>query len=137
MLNNDQRAIIRAYVKAQTTLKSHAVVFYDFGNNDSDYLVLPCDELWTSNRCRQENHHVVNWMHPHITPYWEDYGILENEFLAYINRRFPSLNKQEFMITTELKQFLDNELEKAETNHQETLKKHNEIMRACDEMKKL
>lgn len=136
MLNNEQRAIIKAYAKAQSTLKSHAVVFYDFGNNDSDYLVLPCDELWTSNRCRQENHQVVNWMHPHITPCWEDYGISENELLDYINRRFSSLAIKKAMTTTELKQFLDNELEKAEISHQETLKKHNEIIKACDEIKK-
>ena len=41
------------------------------------------------------------------------------------------------MTTTELKKFLDAELEKAEISHQETLKQHKEIMDACDRMKKL
>ena len=36
----------------------------------------------------------------------------------------------------ELKQFLDTELSKAEANHQATLKRHTEIMRACNRMMK-
>ena len=36
----------------------------------------------------------------------------------------------------ELKQFLDAELAKAEVNHQATLKRHSEIMAACDRMMK-
>lgn len=47
------------------------------------------------------------------------------------------LEKEDIMTTNELKQFLDAELEKAEISHQETLKKHKEIMDACDRMKKL
>jgi len=41
------------------------------------------------------------------------------------------------MTTIELKKFLDKELEKAEASHQETLKRHIEIMDACERMKKL
>ena len=41
------------------------------------------------------------------------------------------------MTTSELKKFLDAELEKAEINHQETLKRHKEIMDACERMKRL
>lgn len=40
------------------------------------------------------------------------------------------------MLAKELKQFLDNELEKAEASYQETLKRHIEIMDACERMKK-
>lgn len=41
------------------------------------------------------------------------------------------------MSAKELKQFLDKELEKAEISHQETLKRHKEIMDACERMKRL
>lgn len=41
------------------------------------------------------------------------------------------------MTTTELKKFLDAELEKAETKHQERLKRHKEIVDACERMKRL
>ena len=40
------------------------------------------------------------------------------------------------MTTTELKKFLDKEIEKAEIKHQETLKRHKEIMDACERMKR-
>ncbi len=40
------------------------------------------------------------------------------------------------MSAKELKQFLDKELEKVEISHQETLKRHKEIMDACERMKR-
>lgn len=91
MLNDEQRAIVKAYGKAQMTLKSHAVVFYDFGEGDSGYLVLSCEELWTSHRCKQENHQLIDWMHPHMHPCWEDYGITKDDFSSYFEKRFPLL----------------------------------------------
>ncbi|HZK27414.1 MAG TPA: hypothetical protein VFD00_07750 [Thermoclostridium sp.] len=39
-------------------------------------------------------------------------------------------------MTTELKKFLDAELERAETSHQKTLERHKEIMDACERMKR-
>lgn len=95
MLDRRQRAILKAYGKAQLTLKSHAVVFYDYGNGDSDYLVLPCDELWTSWRCRREDHEVINWLHPHTHPYWEEYDISDDDFSEYMHKRFSILYGQE------------------------------------------
>ena len=95
MLDGKQKAILKAYGKAQLTLKSHAVVSYDCVNTDLGYLVLPCDELWTSWRCRRKDHEVISWMHPHTQPYWDEYDILEDDFSEYMHKRFSILYKQE------------------------------------------
>lgn len=89
MLSKEQRAIIGAYGKAQMTLKSHAVVFYDFGKEDSGYLVLSCEEIWASHR--RQDHQLVKWLHPHTHPSWGDYGISEDDFYSYFKKRFPLL----------------------------------------------
>lgn len=93
MLTRYQRAFLKAYGKAQLLLKSHAVASYDFGNGDSCFLILSCEELWTSYRCRQENHEVLKWFHPHTTPCWAEYDISEDDFSEYMKRRFSLLYK--------------------------------------------
>jgi hypothetical protein len=89
MLSKEQKRLLNAFGKAQMQLKSFAVVAYDFGNDDSDYLVLSCEELWESYRCRNENHKVISWMHPYIVPDWESLDISEDDYSDYMERRFP------------------------------------------------
>jgi len=90
MLNSYQKAILRAYGKAQLTLKSHAIVYYNYSSNDNGYLVLPCDELWCSYRYG-EKYEVIKWMHSHITPDWGEYDIAENDYTEYMHKRFSIL----------------------------------------------
>ena len=94
MLDSRQRAILKAYGKAQLTLKSQAVVQYSFLDGELDYLAIPCDELWNLYRSYGE-YAVIEWMHPHIHPYWDEYDIGEDDYSEYMHRRFSILFKSE------------------------------------------
>jgi hypothetical protein len=95
MLNNLQRAILRAYGKAQITLKSHVVLLDRNYKGDPDregaewgYIVESCEEVVRRN---QNVYEVVEWMHPHIQPCWDEFDISEDDFSEYMHRRFPLL----------------------------------------------
>ncbi|MDF2907489.1 MAG: hypothetical protein K0R34_2810 [Herbinix sp.] len=93
MLNNYQKCLIRAYGKAQMTLKSHAVMLdknYKGNREESEwgYIVDSCEEAIHRN---QKVYEVVQWMHPHILPCWDEFDILEDDFSEYMHRRFPLL----------------------------------------------
>lgn len=95
MLTSYQKAVLKAYGKAQMTLKSHAVIEdNNYTENDKEmeyYIVVSCDEAMTS--YRTNNYQVVRWMHPHITPCWDEYDITENDFSEYMHKRFSLLYK--------------------------------------------
>lgn len=93
MLNEIQRTILKAYGKAQMTLKSHAVIHYDFGNDDEGYLVKSCEELYTDHRCARTDHNLINWMHPHTHPDWDEFDITDEEYSRYMRKKFPLLFK--------------------------------------------
>ena len=93
MLNNYQRCLIRAYGKAQITLKSHVVMLdknYKGNREESEwgYIVESCEDAINRN---QKTYEVVHWMHPNIIPFWDEYDILEVDLFEYMHRRFPSL----------------------------------------------
>jgi hypothetical protein len=95
MLSNFQRAILRAYSKAQMTSKSHVVLTDNNYKGDRDregnewgYIVDSCEEAMRRN---QKVYEVVQWMHPHIQPCWDEYDISEDDFSEYMHRRFPLL----------------------------------------------
>jgi hypothetical protein len=97
MLSNIQRAILRAYGKAQMTLKSHVVLLDNNYKEDSNreevewgYIVDSCDDAMHRN---QKVYEVVQWMHPHIIPDWDEFDISEDDYSEYMNRRFPLLCK--------------------------------------------
>lgn len=95
MLNNMQRAILKAHGKAKMSLKSHLVIGYDYSINHPDnredvgYLVISCEDSWRHNK--HINDIDIAWMHPNITPCWEDYDITEEDYTSYMRRRFPLL----------------------------------------------
>ncbi len=90
MLNKKQKAILRAYGKAQLSLMSHAVAILDYDDGEEDYLALSCIELFKNYR-QNKGLRIVNWQHPHTSPCWSNYGIGDNDFSDYMHRRFPLL----------------------------------------------
>lgn len=94
MLDRYQKALLKAYGKAKLTLKSYAVIAdnnYTENDKEMDYIIVSCEEAMTS--YRSNNYHVVKWMHSNITPCWGEYDISENDFIEYMNKRFPDIYK--------------------------------------------
>lgn len=92
MLNNKQKAILKAYGKARMTLMSHGVVFYDHGNDDTGYLVQSCEELGNAPMFLTGKFVITNWMHANIHPdFYVDYGIDDDDFYTFMTKRFPLL----------------------------------------------